>query len=413
MFGKWIGRNADKDKLNPEQLAQFGPYAELPRDALEQAAALADRIQVNPGLIGEQLPNDSDVYLHSGSLQIATRTGFVLQVNAGEPQARCPVPPLHDVASLYAAEPSTFLSLPRSVRKPPSAATVLERPELSEQESTALQEMRTYFRKEHHELPSLPDLAVKISKAIDDPNNANDDIAKLIQLDPALTARMISVVNSAAFGGINKIGSITQATARLGRNKVRSLVYSCLVKGIFRIRSAVLKRRMEALWQHSVHVAALSFILGRVTPGIDPEQALLAGLIHDIGSVAVIGGINRYPILAQRPEVLDYTLDSLRVETGMLTLEHWGLADEFGEVVRNAENWSRVGTMVPQNVDVIIIAQLHALIGRPRREELPRMDQVPAFDKLVGGGLSPRRSLNLLDEAEADIREVRSLLGAT
>ena len=220
------------------------------------------------------------------------------------------------------------------------------------------------------------------------------------------------MVNSAAFGGVNKIKSIQQATARLGRRKVRSLVYSCLLKSIFKINSTALRKHMEALWQHSAYVAALSFVLGRATPGIDPEQALLAGLIHDIGSVAVIGGVNRFPLLAEREEVLAYTMASSRIEMGMLTLKQWGLQDELQDVVSNAENWHRMGSAIPENTDVVILAQLHARIGSPHQGELPRIDTVPAFFKLAHGELTPRHSLSVLDQAEEDVREVHALISA-
>jgi HD-like signal output (HDOD) protein len=272
--------------------------------------------------------------------------------------------------------------------------------------------LRDHFRRERAELPSLPDLALKIGRAIDDPNNANEDIARLIQLDPSLTARLISVVNSAAFGGFNKITSINQATARLGRTKVRSLVYSCLLKNIFKASSNLLKRRMETVWQHSVHVAALSFVRGRETSGIDSEQALLAGLVHDIGAVAAIGGISRFPVLAEREAVLDHVIETLRVEVGLQTLKHWGLHSEFADVVRDAENWHRIGWAIPQNADVVILAQLHAMVGSARRSMLPRIDAVPAFSKLARGELTPKHSLALLEEAEADVREVRALIGS-
>lgn len=413
MFGKWIGRGGAKDEPSVQTLAALAPYAGLTPAELEAALALVERVSVKTGLLQDELRANRRVFLHRGSLQIQTHTGYVLPLKAGTEPARFPVPLKPEVVSLYAAEPCTFLCLPASLGASPtgSGAMMLECPELTPEEAAAYDQLRAYFRKGQCELPSLPDLALKIGKAIDDPNNANEDIARLIQLDPSLTARLISVVNSAAFGGINKITSINQATARLGRTKVRSLVYSCLLKGIFRISSPALKRRMEALWQHSVHVAALSFVLGRETSGIDSEQALLAGLVHDIGAVAAIGGINRFPVLARREEVLDYTLESLRVDVGLQTLQQWGLQREFADVVRDAENWQRVGCAIPQNVDVVILAQLHAMVGGARGARVPRIDSVPAFSKLARGELTPRHSLALLEEAEADVREVRALIG--
>lgn len=412
MFGKWIGRSAAKHHPSIEALAALGPYAGLSVSELETALSLVEYVDVKAGLLGNELPGDRRIFLEQGSLQIQTHTGFVLLLKAGSPQARYAVPLRPEVVSLYAAEPSRFLCLPKSIE--PARAASAERtpacPELSPEEAAAFDELRRYFGHEHSELPSLPDLALKIGKAIDDPNNANEDIARLIQLDPSLTARMISVVNSAAFGGLNKITSINQATARLGRNKVRSLVYSCLLKNIFKINSTALKQHMESIWQHSVYVAALSFVLGRETPGIDSEQAMLAGLIHDIGAVAVIGGINRFPVLTRRGAVLDYAIESMRTKLGLQTLRQWDLHSEFEDVIKDAENWHRIGCAIPQNADVVILAKLHALVGTPRQEKLPRIDTVPAFAKMARGGLTPRHSLGVLEEAEADVREIRALL---
>ncbi|MGB5451903.1 MAG: HDOD domain-containing protein [Sedimenticolaceae bacterium] len=411
MFAKWIGRSASRSELTIEALSVLGPYAELSPAELEVALSLVNRIQVKQGLLNNELPSDQRVYLEKGSLQIQTHTGYVLLLKAGTPQARFQVPLKPDIVSLYAPEPCAFLCVPHSVdRAPKTPADKMPRPDLTPEEAEAMEGLRQYFRKHQCELPSLPDLALKIGKAIDNPDNANEDIARLIQIDPALTARIISVVNSAAFGGFNKIQSIHQATARLGRNKVRSLVYSCLLKGIFKINSSTLKKHMETLWQHSAYVAALAFVLGRETPGIDPEQALLAGLVHDIGAVAVIGGINRFPLLAEREEVLDYTIASSRIEMGVLTLKQWGLEDELQDVVKNARNWFRIGTAIPENPDVVILAKLHSLIGSPAQSRLPRVDTVPAFFKLAHGELSPHHSLGILEEAEEDVREVHALI---
>ena len=124
---------------------------------------------------------------------------------------------------------------------------------------------------------------------------------------------------------------------------------------------------MRIVRQHSAHVAALCYVLGRETPGIDPEQALLAGLVHDIGAVAIIGGVNQFSVLAQREEVLNYTIDSLRIEVGVLTLNQWRLQDEFEDVVKNAENWFRIGSAIPENSDVVILAQLRIGLVQMRR----------------------------------------------
>jgi len=411
-LGKRLGRPANR--LSAEALAGLGPYADLPAAELQAALQQVETTQVNPGLLKVPLPPDRQTFLQRGSVQVQTRSGTMSMLRAGTAQARYPMPRAQDVVSLLATEPCTFVSLPLSFGKAHKLPrqTRMDPMQLTVQENTALTTLRHSFRSRQRELPSLPDLALKIGRAMDDPETTNEDIARLIQLDPALTARLVSVVNSAAFGGLSKITSVQQAAARLGRKKVRSLVYSCLLKSIFKVPSPTLKRRMEALWQHSASVAALSFVLGRATPGIDPEQALLAGLIHDIGAISVIGGIGEFPILAEREQVLDHVIADLRVEAGIQTLTCWGLQDELQDVVEHAEDWLRMGSAIPDNTDVVILAQLHALIGSPRQARLPRVDEVPAFCKLVQGELTPSHSLRILDEAAADVREVHSLISS-
>lgn len=412
MFAKWLGRKRSPRQVEIADLAPLATFAHAKRADLATLAMSARWIDIRPGVVDSALPDDQCLFLKRGSIQIQTATGYLLHLHADTAHARYPLPSHSAVVSLFAAEPCTLLAVAGPADKETKHQEIKpSRPNLTKDESEALTQLTKYFQTQHCELPSLPDLALKIGKAIDDPNNGNADIARMIQLDPALSARVVSVVNSAAFGGIQKITSIQHATTRLGRHKIRSLVYSCLLKSIFKISSESLKTRMEELWQHAVHVAALAYVLGRETPGIDPEQALLAGLIHDIGAVAVIGGINRYPILARRKVVLDYAIDSLRMDAGALTLKQWRLEEAFGDVVRHAFDWYRTGSAIPESIDVVLLARLHALVGTPGQDERPFIDAIPAYGKLARGELTPGHSLRLLDEAEADIREVRALIG--
>ncbi len=396
--------------LDTGTLARFVPFTRMSADNLQRMLGHAETLRFAPGLIGDRLADGRQHYLLEGAVQLQTATGSMLMLRAGSDQSRYPLPSPGALVSVLATEPCRFVSMPR-VRQRRRTGD-LEEPSMSSQEADALHLLRGYLQSNQCELPTLPDLAIKISRAIDDAETTNQDVARLIQLDPALSARVLSVVNSAAFGAMGKITSIQQAAGRLGRNKVRSLVYSCLLKSIFSIEFPALKLRMQALWQHSADVASLAFVLGRATPGIDPEQAMLAGLVHDIGAIAVICAAGQFPALAERDEVLDFATAELRVELGLRVLAQWGLERELGEVVRDAENWWRTGSAIAETADVVMLAQMHAMIGTPEMRRLPPMNQVPAFAKLAGGELSPRASLNLLELAAAEVREVHALISA-
>lgn len=409
MFGRWSKSHTQSQPIDVSQLEGLAPLAGKSLAELHVALGHTERLTPEPGALEVSSDDFSRCFLERGQLHITTHNGANIVLRADQPAAAFPLPPISHVEAIYAREACTLLSIPVSAihhRRPESSPA----PQLTGPESEALDGLRKHFASSHYELPNLPDLAMKIGAAIDSETTTSDDIARLIQLDPVLSTRILSVVNSAAFGGVSRVTSIPQATTRLGRNKVRSLVFSCLLKNIFRVQSAFLKRRMESLWQRSAHIAALSYMLGNVTPGIDPEQALLGGLIHDIGAIAVIGGVAHYPQLAEREEVFNYVLGLLSGESGSRILEHWHLQQEFGEVLRGVNNWYRTGWAIADIADVVIIARLHSTVGSRAHHDLPFIDAVPAFNKLADGELTPQRSLAVLEHATAEVREIQSLL---
>ena len=91
-------------------------------------------------------------------------------------------------------------------------------------------------------------------------------------------------------------------------------------------------------------------------------------------------------------------------------LEQWNLGEDLTEVVRCAGRWQRVGYAVSDYADVVLLAQLHAFVGKRKHESLPRIDELPAYHKLEWGKLTPKRSMAALEEAEQDIRALRQIL---
>lgn len=405
-LGHWLGRTRPADIH--DRIRRLAGLAQLSPRQLADLAASASFLAVDPGLLEPPQDAGMSLYLQRGSLQIQTVSGYVLTVDSSGLRARYPLPLPPRSVSIYATEPTVLLGIPTPVDEPRNAP--VPSPAMSHDEQAALERLARDLHDGCFDLPSLPDLAMRIGRKIDDSGNNDRDIARVIQLDPALTARLLGIVNSAAFGGVRRITTVSLAATRLGRARLRSLVYSCLVKSLFKINSPALEQRLEQIWQRSVNVAALAFVLGRETEGIDPEQAMLAGLTHIIGSVAVMGSLRRYPALAGRAEVLDHVIESLRVPAGLASVERWNLDAELAPVIRDAGHWFRTGSAVPETVDIVNLAMLHDAIGRHSRTTLPGIDRIPAYDKLHNGQLTPRRSLQLLDQADAEVNELRHLL---
>ena len=133
------------------------------------------------------------------------------------------------------------------------------------------------------ELPSLPDVAVAVTKALGDKASDASDIADIIQTDPAITAKLVKAANSAMYGHCRPVTTCTATVIRLGSALTHKLVMSLSVRELFTSSSPILLNRMRELWRHSTEIAAICYVLARYDTRFSPDQALLVGLLHDIG----------------------------------------------------------------------------------------------------------------------------------
>ena len=133
-------------------------------------------------------------------------------------------------------------------------------------------------------LPTLPHILVKLIHACQDENGSIKDIAKIICADASISARILKLANSSYFRSTVKISQIDQALIRLGRSAIKNLAISSAVRQVFGKSDTVAEGLdLKRFWRHSLTSAVLSRMIAEKT-GFDlPEQAFLAGMIHDIG----------------------------------------------------------------------------------------------------------------------------------
>lgn len=407
-------KHAEPQALKPdirdiESLATFG---NLPEAMLRNIAEHSRFVEFENG---DWPPAEAgwQRFLQQGELLLEHLSGTRHRLRTGDPGTGYPLPGDADwkIRALDSARlveiPGRYLELCREQHA--SSGSNIELHE-DDAEAQLYLEFHRELTQGNYELPALPDLAIRIGKAMDDPDTNNEDIARLVQLDPALSARLMSVVNSAAFAGSTPISSLQQAVARLGRQQVRNLVFSCIIKDLFRTESAPLRRMMKTLWTHSCRVAAICSVLARFTPGLDPDRALLAGLVHDIGVIPLLHTASNMPALAGNTRVLQRLITEMKAEVGQLTLQTWHFDPELCQLARHAENWHRIGTAIADYTDVVLVAQLHAFVGQHEPGDHPPIDAIPAFRKLALGKLTPRHSIGVLDKAAHEIDEVERLL---
>lgn len=257
-------------------------------------------------------------------------------------------------------------------------------------------------------LPILPEIAFKVRAAVNDTNAAAAAVAKAVSSDATIAARLLQVVNSPLYRGANAINNLQSAIARLGPPLVRNLVTSLILKQLFQTKSALLRQRMQVLWEHSTQVAAISHILARKFTRLQPDEAMLAGLIHDIGALPILQKAENHPELLADETQLDDIIDKLHASIGRLILESWKFPPELVAVAAEHENLTRISDHVDYT-DIVIVANLHSYLGSKHRHAKVKFTDVPAFTKL---GLTPETSISAMEEAAAEMKDVKSMLAA-
>jgi len=132
-------------------------------------------------------------------------------------------------------------------------------------------------------IATLPEVTLKIIRIVEDPDSSAQDLNKVITNDPALGARILKVVNSAFYGLPGQIGSINRAIVLLGLNAVKNIAIAASLAKLFRGGQICPQFNARDLWQHSIAVATGTQLLSKEAGLGLPDEAFLAGLIHDMG----------------------------------------------------------------------------------------------------------------------------------
>lgn len=276
--------------------------------------------------------------------------------------------------------------------------------------SVLIAQLQDDARLQRLKLPSLPEVVLKIRDAIEDDQKGLGHVARLIQAEPGLAARLIKIANSALYTTGTPVPDIRRAVARMGLRVTHNLVSCLIMHNIFSVRSRRLHRRITRLWQHSCRVAAISQVLARVSPGLSPDRCLLAGLLHDIGVLPVLVYADEHPALADVPQQLDEVIGDLRGKLGRQILVHWNFGEDLQVVPPAAEDWDREHEGPADYADLVQVAQVHSYFGGTEKHSCPQLTQLPAFNKLDLSRLGPRAGIEFLEQAQADINVTMRLL---
>lgn len=148
---------------------------------------------------------------------------------------------------------------------------------------TSREEVVASTVREISHIATLPEITLKIIELVEDPSSTANDLHNVISNDPALCSRILKVVNSSFYGLPGQIGSINRAIVLLGLNAVKNIAISASLAKLFRGGQLCPAFAARDLWTHSIGVATASKMIADVLKLGVPDEAFLAGLMHDIG----------------------------------------------------------------------------------------------------------------------------------
>ncbi|THB64124.1 MAG: HDOD domain-containing protein [Gammaproteobacteria bacterium] len=257
-------------------------------------------------------------------------------------------------------------------------------------------------------LPSLPEVAVKVRKFVDDPRMGVPQLAKVISTDPALSARLLQVANSPFFRCLTPSSNLNIAIGRLGGVCVRNVVTSLVMAQLYKTNvSGKTKVILKENWEHSTNVAAYCGVIAKKFTRVNSEQAMLAGLVHNIGALPILNNISTQPEIADDETSIKNIIFENHTRVGEIILKSWEFPEEMIEAVINHENLQREHQGEADIIDVVMVGNLHALLGSKHPLTQTKWTDIPAFEML---GLTPEESIEAMKEAKAEIQMIQRIL---
>jgi len=191
-------------------------------------------------------------------------------------------------------------------------------------------------------LPSLPSILHQLFQTLDDAHSSARDIETIVERDPSTTSKLLAVANSSYYGLRHQITTLERAVVILGFDEVRNICLGAVLASMLNPRKFKDPKSAQELWRHSLAVQEAARVLATETGLMRPEVALIAGLLHDLGWILILG---YHPqkweeikkLMSQEPLTLaqaEKRLDLSHQEAGEALAKHWDLPPLMAQVIR-------------------------------------------------------------------------------
>jgi len=247
-----------------------------------------------------------------------------------------------------------------TVEKMQNDATHLSSPSSLTKQQAIIVEVLAELEADQLDLPVLPEVVLKIREILADPDSSTGQLVQLLSTDIVISLYLIKAANSAAFCSGRPVGNLYEAIPRLGMKMLYSMVMNIAITKLFKANSPLIQQKLAELIERSRKVATNCYVLAKKKKHLKPEDAMLAGLVNEIGALPLYLYADRH-----YPEIDSETLGNLitifSAPIGFRLLQNWNFPDELVDVVSaQLELRFKPQSKIADYVDVVTMAKLQA-----------------------------------------------------
>jgi HD-like signal output (HDOD) protein len=258
------------------------------------------------------------------------------------------------------------------------------------------------------ELPSFPDATARVQQVLSDPAVTSERIARVIGADAGLAARVLTMSNSTLLHrGSEPVTDLKVAVTRIGHDHIRTAALAYANAQLRRAPElASIRLELEACWREGIRVASLAHSLAHETGCIRSDEAMLAGLLHNIGKVYITA---RAPRSAGATPTLDAALvRDWYPNIGKALAQNWKVPEEIAGAIAGQLEVERSHEGPPDLLDLLIVAVQVAAKMAAHTPDDTGLAQLPAA---VALGLSAAAFKKIALDAHAELQKLQAALG--
>jgi HD-like signal output (HDOD) protein len=381
----------------------------LTEDELQQLQVTSASFKPGAIIFNRGTEVESLIYLVSGEIYMEANNGSGIKIFADTLKALYPLctGKSHTFTGI-AKSNVTVIYLPKNLLDTNKTPKILANFNLQASEKLKdnpfFNHFYQHFLQGNLKTPNFPDIAIQLRKAIQQ-NCDIADIVKIVNMDPVISAKLIQVVNSPVYRPVTPISNCFDAINRLGLTTTRNLATSFSMSNLIKCKNPLIKKLMQQSWLQSIKISSICYTLAQLTRKVDPDEALLAGLLHNIGALPILTFADSLPKDSYNQTDIELCINEIQGQIGYIILKKWEFPDNLNKIPLLSTDWfANTSTNLNLN-DIVILAKYHSSLTATDSSDLPLITTLPAFQKLENQPLTPKMSLQLLHDANQQITE--------